>query len=460
MRFFSIVRLALHNLNNNKLRTLLTIVVLGVVSLVVVFLAGMAYSFYRSTEVNISTMFQTEPTSLSIEARVKEKNQHGYREYSYYTTDEVKQLLDKLESYDDGYLSYISTMYFSDYGLEGNESYVVYGAEGETFEGYSSSIISASAFPIYTKSNPFVGRENYLIMGRMWTAEDAGKDYVWVSESMMGRYGIGDKITVATEDMTNRYNNTGKSPYIVHSTLEIAGFLDVGGYQDRLLMDYTKFDQIPEQRENYWSNSGLYIRTVYGVMVPQADYLYGSKAQTFFKTLRADLEGTDYSHATPVTGASTLEMIDSAYLMYLIVIGLVAIISLIIIMLSIGSVANTIKISAEQNRKFFGVMKAIGMKNKSLRQVLIGQIVIMTIIGVAIASVGVYLGIGLVESIISSLINSMFYSLAEPTIICTVSPLIPAGVALFLIGFVLLFTRKNLKAFSRMDVISVINEVN
>ncbi len=84
----------------------------------------------------------------------------------------------------------------------------------------------------------------------------------------------------------------------------------------------------------------------------------------------------------------------------------------------------------------------------------------MTALGVALASLAAYLMIGVAESLLGSLINSLFWNLDSPIVICGISPVIPVGIALLLIGFVLLFTRSSLHEFSRMDVISVINEVN
>jgi putative ABC transport system permease protein len=195
-------------------------------------------------------------------------------------------------------------------------------------------------------------------------------------------------------------------------------------------------------------------------MIPQKGFDYGLKTQNSFKGLvkQANAAVTvPEPNGVMGTFCNLLDILKIIMILVLVIIGIAAFISLIIILLSIGSVANTIKISAEQNRKFFGVMKAIGMRNKSLRSILTGQIVIMTLLGVALASVGAFLIIGVAEAVLGSLLGSLF---VDAVVICEISPFIPVAVALVLIGFVLLFTKTSLRAFSRMDVITVINDVN
>ncbi|MEG2085182.1 MAG: FtsX-like permease family protein, partial [Clostridia bacterium] len=128
------------------------------------------------------------------------------------------------------------------------------------------------------------------------------------------------------------------------------------------------------------------------------------------------------------------------------------------ILLSIGCVSNTIKITVEQNRKFFGMMKAIGMQNKTVRAVVQWQAVIMTLISVLLSSALVAGLVLAMKGILTSLTSMMFGNCA--IVICSLSPYIPLVTFFALIGFVLLFTRSSLMKISKMDVISVISEVN
>jgi putative ABC transport system permease protein len=194
-------------------------------------------------------------------------------------------------------------------------------------------------------------------------------------------------------------------------------------------------------------------------MIPQSGFQYGVEAQNYFKNLISELEDVKLSQGYISVYCELTDNLNMLVIIFYVILSVVAFISVIIILLSIGSVANTIKISAEQNRKFFGVMKAIGMKNRSLRSILTGQIVIMTLAGVIFATVAVNCIIGIIKSLLNSLLSSLFYGI-DAIVVCEISIFIPIFIAALLIGFVLLFTKTSLRNFSKMDVISVINEVN
>ncbi|MDE7395426.1 MAG: ABC transporter permease [Clostridiales bacterium] len=454
MNLFSILRLSFHNLWQNKLRTLLTIIVLMVVSFVVVLLAGVGYSFYRSLNANVSYLFGSETSYISVGYDVS-GGEHSVYE-GVFTPEQVQSILDILDN-DDGYITGIGFMQEDPYQGGFRPYSNVYASDENTQFGL---------FPYYGKSNPFVGAKGYedggyLAAGRMWNASDTGSDNCWLDKSVMNRYAVGDSIT-----LTRR--SYGENPAVVwQGTFTVAGFLDMhssDNYMNACVIDYKQFNDEKAQVVDWNSNSDkMVIKRIYAKMVPQDGFSYGIKTQNYIKSLVKKIDKAvvpTESTGKMATHCDILDHMTLATILSLVLIALIVLISLIIILLSIGCVANTIKISAEQNRRFFGVMKAIGMKNKSLRHILIGQIIIMTVLAVAIASLAAYFMMGTVRSLLSSGMALFFSAIEEPIVICSLNPVIPVGIALLLIGFVLLFTRTSLREFSKMDVISVINEVN
>ncbi len=138
----------------------------------------------------------------------------------------------------------------------------------------------------------------------------------------------------------------------------------------------------------------------------------------------------------------------------LIIIG-VLVISVIIILLSIGCVSNSIQITVEQNAKFFGMMKAIGMRNSVVKSIVQIQSIIMIFIAVCLATgvaIGLFFGI-------NPILAQTFASLGL-TISLSMPFYIPIVVFAILVGMVILFTLKSLNKISKMDVVSVISEVN
>jgi len=443
MGFFNILKLSLHNLKNNKLRTLLTVIVLTVVSIVIIFLSGIAYSFYRSVNENVNYIFNQEKTEINISAVYEEANEY-YHNINI-KLDDVDNIIKILEK--ENYISYISFFQPDNF----------YGTNTMNLSIYDS-YIDISIMPFYAKSNPFIGKENYLERGRMWNSSDENTNNIWLTAKYIGEYELGDTISLC--DQNYSYNNDS---ILVKSDYKVAGFLNVSessnssGYG---FIDYHNYNFAVSSLNEYtsYSNKGV-IKNIYATMIPQKDYYYGIKAQNYFKNTVDEIEDYNLTFGNIQVYCDLVENLNLLAILFYVMIGIVGFISIIIILLTIGSVANTIKISAEQNRKFFGVMKAIGMKNKSLRHILTGQIVLMTLIGVIIATITVHFSLIIIKGILTSLLKSMFYQI-EPIVICQISIFIPIAIAVILIGFVLLFTKTSLKNFSKMDVISVINEVN
>lgn len=441
MKFFSILKLSLHNLRYNVLRTLLTVVVLAVVSFVIVFLTGVGYSFYESINANINYIFDRDGSNINVSKLVPDGD---YSRSVPLSVEEARTVLEELDD-GDGYLSSIGFFTFRDNYISTSSSAYL---NDTNYNQYT-------VYPFYSKSNPFKRYDNYLTAGRMWDASDEGKNNVWLSASEMGRYILGDTITLV------RQSYEPGEPSKPSLTLTVAGFIDIpAGGSSLIFIDYTLYDN-PDNfgLDDWWRSSDMYLRSVDAVMHTQEGSTYGVKAQTYFQDKVEQLEKIQINGGSIKATSEIIEQLKMSMLMMFIVLGFVCFICVIIILLSIGSVANTIKISAEQNRRFFGVMKAIGMKNKSLRHILIGQIILMTLAGVGIASLGAYAMIDSAASVLKSMVTSMFYR-GGGIVICSISPVIPVIAAAVLIGFVLLFTRTNLRQFSRMDVISVINEVN
>lgn len=148
---------------------------------------------------------------------------------------------------------------------------------------------------------------------------------------------------------------------------------------------------------------------------------------------------------------------DLMYYIMLAIIFLMVIISLVVLLLSIGCVANSIQITVEQNAQFFGVMKAIGMRNSNLYFIIYTQAVIIifaTIITASGAAVGLL-------SVLTPAILSFLTTLGAPPLqlSLTLPVYMPFIVLFVLIGLVILWTAKSLKGLAKKDVITMINEV-
>jgi len=452
MKLLSILRLSLHSLWNNKIRTLLTVIVLTVVSFVVILLSAFGYSMYVSTNQSISKKLNEQGLDFSVNSYYKYmvnsgNNSWENRQRMAFSLSDIDKMLKIIDA--EG--TYVSSVSFNT-----NSSSYIREKSGSGLQVY----------PFYAKSNPFLGTENYLDSGRMWDASDASSNNIWLHVSMKNKYSLGEKITLEYEE------GSGMTQQSKSRDFTVAGFLDVNNPNSwsndtglayipysQFNSDVSKHNNPSLSSEGYYNYvSGLYIYDIYCNMIPAEGYTYGAETQNHFKNMIAEINAIPLTKGEFDIRCQILEELKFSLILAIILIAVILVVSSIIILLSIGSVANTVKISAEQNRKFFGVMKAIGMKNKSLRYVLIGQIIIMTLLAIVISSLIALAFLPILSSLLETILYSTYGKFA--VVAASISPVISLLIGAMLMGFVLLFTRSNLSSFSKMDVITVINEVN
>lgn len=140
-----------------------------------------------------------------------------------------------------------------------------------------------------------------------------------------------------------------------------------------------------------------------------------------------------------------------------------SVIAIALLLMSVGSLANSVIISIDRSKKFFGLLKALGLKGRELITIVIME-------SITLISIGVILGYALLFAFTAPL-NMISHALAntiysrymmmisyEATIQFPVYILF-IGVALFVIT-TLLFARSSLVKISKTDPIAVISEVS
>ena len=146
-----------------------------------------------------------------------------------------------------------------------------------------------------------------------------------------------------------------------------------------------------------------------------------------------------------------------------IVIAIAVFFSLILLLMSIGSLANSVIISMDRSKKFIGLLKALGMRRKSLTMIIILESITLISIGVILG----YLFLFALYSPLSSLINTIIgstYSAYVKTTDFVAHMFLPfyvflGALALFIL-FTYLFSKGSLRKIAKTDPIAVINEVS
>ena len=140
-----------------------------------------------------------------------------------------------------------------------------------------------------------------------------------------------------------------------------------------------------------------------------------------------------------------------------------SVIAVSLLLMSVGSLANSVIISIDRSKKFIGLLKALGLKGREL-------ITIVVMESITLISIGVMLGFALLFAftaplnMISNALTNTVYSRYMMMISYEATIQIPIyilfiGIALFVVT-TLLFARSSLVKISKTDPIAVISEVS
>jgi len=145
-----------------------------------------------------------------------------------------------------------------------------------------------------------------------------------------------------------------------------------------------------------------------------------------------------------------------------VIIAVAAFLCLVLILLSIGSLANTIMISVDKNKKFIGLLKALGLNEKDLKSTIKMESVTTIVLGVLLAFGTVFLFKGMIGGLNELLLTAMFSNYLneiEYSIIFSLPIYIPIIVLVFFVFFTLLFARGSMSRIAKTDPMAVISEV-
>lgn len=430
MKFWDMLRISIHNIFNNKLRTLLVTLVLFILSTIIVIVASVGINFaevindsWKETSLSFADLQLEYPYKSAFADSMNMPTRVDYFD---------KEKIDKYKEIIESDYPFLQNMV-----LTPDFDYV----EFETKNSYADAIM------IDTSSNILAGRYNYLIDGRLWSKDDAGKANVWINNSFSENNNIyvGDSINLQVYNQ-GRYSEI--NDFSVYK-MTVAGIVDYN--KD----DYYESDMIIFDYE-YALEKGV---KIYKIEFTESKIVGGASIATLNKINSFIKKNNQYDYNKNPDGLKVysyaVEGKNMAMLFTSLIIVAVIVISVIIILLSIGCVSNSIQITVEQNAKFFGMMKAIGMRNSVVKTIVRIQAIIMIFISICLATAVTIGVLYAINPLLATALQSMglVVTLSMPFYI-------PFAVFAVLVGMVILFTIKSLNRISKMDVVSVISEVN
>lgn len=441
MKLFDRYKISLHNIKNNKSRSILTTTIVYIISLLIMVILCVGLSFASNTENIIKEYYQSDSEPVKVEY-----NNYGWNEDS-------EGVLNK-----EVYQNIVPV-------LEENEEIIGY-SKYDTDYYDSTVVIQEHRFPIVEHIE--------ITEGINANKEHSNTNKVLVSSAYAQKYyetnnevlKPGDKFNYVYQYNVRKNNNSSEQ---VSKTLK----LEVLGIYKNIDVEKKTYESnmVPNNSEVIIDAHYL-INNAEGLIYTSASYYYNvsqtnfnsseltSKLDSFVSSLNSILPKAS-SHYDSVN-SNALNDLNMSKIMSIAIIGVAAFLCLVLILLSIGSLANTIMISVDKNKKFIGLLKALGLNEKDLKSTIKMESITTIVLGVLLSFGTVFLCKGIVGGLNELLLTSMFSNYLneiEYTIIFSLPIYVPIIVLVFFVFFTLLFARGSMSKIAKTDPMAVISEV-
>ena len=468
IRAADIFRLSCRNLWQNKSRTALTVVIVAVVSALIMLVCVLGVSFLRNLTEGARTAFEFAGAEYRLSS--KTISDFGlYREYEPITAEDAETF----GAIADQYATVIDRM---EYVLNRGVLYLLWNLDEEQHawveeHGASSfdDMLEFSDFTVADLDGYTFGGTEKAVQGRLWESADNGLPAVWVGSEYVAaqaRKGIGISAgSVATFVTSYSIDGQGSYDYRLYDCT-VAGVFDSestrvmsGGRKaaakqlivgEDFLRAFAEDVRIEYIELQYAPPAGGY--DYWNVYAQMKDFVREVNEE-FPPYMLSGNERVRFS-CTYVDAMKTLDLLGA------VMTAVLAAVSMLILLLSIGSVVNTILISVDKNRRFLGLLKALGMKQGDLRKMIGAETLLMVAAGAGLGVGLLYALRGAVLSLLSSVFSTMFSDLPFGFAVGVWVPFwLPLVTAAAFFTFALLFSRRSVKTFAERDVIGTVSEV-
>lgn len=464
MRFLDTLKLSLHSIFHNKARTLITVIIVFVVSLLIMLISILGLSFYTSLETTFINMYDESGTTFSLNNQWISSSDGTYKlrgitreEYEIFVEEfsAYPELMDNISiSGNMVQANYIHD--FEDVPASQQQKKIKENLWNFQYPQYDTQVFSPLG-DLDTNSKAI----SYLKDGRLWTPEDAGQKYIWVSQSFIANallYGdrylsIGDSVVISI--LYWKYENSNHKEVFKFEKFKIAGiFLDSALKELNIMANL--FLDLDTAYEIFGDD--YYIDNITIIHEPRIGYNFNEeykKMSAITDSLNERIEPSMYQSQPQLRFSCNLvDNLKEARIVGLVMTGAAVFICFFILLVSIGSVANSIIISIDKNKRFLGVMMAVGLNKRGVKRIIEFESLFIITLATGLAY-GVLLAL---KPYFATILKGLQFS--EILDIVIVMPAyIPIATILGFILMALLFARKSLAKITNMDAISVISEV-
>lgn len=467
MKLIDKLKIAVHSLMNNKTRSIITIIIVFIVSMLILSIMIIAINFSQNQN-DIQRKY-IDATSATINISKGKKTQDGYGYENVPLSDkEIEKILETTQKYEAicnrvSARLYANNLFSPQFNYEIDNRNILYTSNPMYFNTSYLSFL----YPL--------GIDGIIAEGRIWTKDDVGKKNVWVTSQFISASSEkGLNLTIGDEIWLHFlfYDSSSSREELFSKNFIIQGIIS-----SDVLYEYQKEQQYFEH-----ANSDIFLDISYAMSIidfsksssyglnieytpPKTQYNFNEMykmTESLVKEIEGIVEIPNSSYRLYIY-STIIESLKVARILSIFIILLASILSIIILALSIGSVANTIIISVDKNKKFIGLMKALGLKQKDVESIVKIEAIITIVIGITFSTFLILSIFPFFNSIISSIINGIFsYELLyiEYDIKTFLPVYLPIATIFVFLLMAFLFSRSSLRSISQMDVITIISEVS
>ena len=449
MTFKDCYRISLHTIKENRYRSILTVIISTFLSFLIMGMMSLAISFSKNGNEVIAQAYFVENSMVSVDysnPQVIRAGQQGLFKEKHF--DNFNKALKDHEDVVD-YVIYrpnvVNWFTFTDpnYPVYAGIN-IVEGRNIQSSEARNEAIVSKYYADEYGAQ---IGKTYTKTSAMSYIGEDGRntRENVDLTFTVVGIY---DYI----EDFTMLSNGSETTPQYNYVIADI-------GVCFNLESDYLYISSASLCHYNETKDKAA-IRTINKLKALRNDINHFLPQSV---TIRMDMLGFISYIYNDAAICSVCDVYDQNQLLRLIITLSAIGFSILLSLMSVGSLANSVMISIDSSKKFIGLLKALGMKGKSLKLVVILESITLITVGVLLGYLLLFILTNPMTTIIRAIMNSA-YGEYVAMIGFNAAIYLPfyvfAGtLALFLL-LTFIFSRGSLHKIAKMEPIAVINEVS
>ena len=460
MRLTDSYAFSLHTIKENKSRSILTVAISAFLSLLIMGLMCIVISFLKNGSAILNKVFYenaivTVDYQNSDQGLDRSKHQLLTKEYH----DTFSQILDENQDVV-SYVLYSSNL-FQNYGSGTNMSFTEpkypISTGIEIIEGRNIHPVNPGEYKEVIVSQTFYN-------STLSTSDPYSIDSVH-EETIITGY---DPKTETQLTSTLRYKVVGiyvydENQYIVNGTEQAAFDSGIKAIGDvAIAYDVTNVEVYMHSATVYYKSSIENINA--NAVTKKLNHLKSEMNEKLPKraviTTKMGMTNISLRDATTFRAG---DQYDSQRIYTYVFLGAAGFISIVLLLMSVGSLANSVNISIDSSKKFIGLLKALGVRGRGIRRIITMESATLIAVGLLIAFGLLFALSGPLGSIVTALTTSMYGSYINLTgYVCQyyVPIYVLFGALVLFVGLTLLFARGSLRKIAKTDPMAVISEVS